>query len=232
MGSPKKVQGTPWGVRLAPKISQLEKNNFFRKLKRMGRKYNFDYQHAAQVCRLSLALFDDLKGIHKLPGSDRKLLMAAALLHDIGAHKIKNATPVKGHEYPHHHKRSQKIILRRGVPGLNQVDAEIVANVVRYHTKGLPSNNHIHYRDLNAKKKTKVRRMAALVRIADTLDRRHVSMVQDLRSQISKDGKEIVIWVFCKKHEFDWRPKHRTDLFEKEFGMKVRIQLLFGTATS
>lgn len=198
----------------------------------MGKRHNFDLKHSAQVCRLSLALFDELRRLHGLKARDRELLMVAALLHDIGSHRRMGgrAKGTTGHEHPHHHKRSQRIILKKGVSGLKDKEALIVSCVARYHTKGLPQKGHEHYRDLGHTDRKRVRRMAALMRIADSLDRRHASMVKDLRCVASKDGKEETIWVFCKKHAFDWRPKHRTDLFERELGLKVRIQVLFGTA--
>jgi len=183
------------------------------------------------VCRLSLALFDSLKLYHRLGKWERKLLMAAALLHDIGAHK-KNVGPVKsipGHEHPHHHKRSQRLILKESIEGLTDHEVSIVACVARYHTSAAPQKSHSHYADLGHGARKVVRRLASILRIADSLDRRHASMVQDMKCQLSDHGKVLTIWVFCKKHAFDWRPKHRTGLFEKEFDMKVRIQVLFGT---
>ena len=226
-----KVHGTPWGERIVPKVSELEAQGFYRALKAMGKRHNFDYPHSAQVCRLSLALFDSLKRTHGLGKRERKLLMTASLLHDIGAHKkgarVK-ATP--GHEHPHHHKRSQRLILKEGIGGLTDREVAMVACVARYHTSATPHKRHSHFQALDHKAKKVVRRLASLLRIADSLDRRHASMVKDLRCQPSDHGKRLTIWVFCKKHAFDWRPKHKVGLFEREFGIKVRIQVLFGTA--
>jgi exopolyphosphatase/guanosine-5'-triphosphate,3'-diphosphate pyrophosphatase len=236
----KKVHGTPWGSRVVQRIPDLEELSFYRKLKKMGKRHNFDYPHSAQVCRLSLALFDCLEDELGLRKRDRRLLMAGSLLHDIGAHRRKGKKTAKrpqkrpkstaGHEHHHHHKRGQRIILKEGVPGLDPIETKIVASIARYHTKAAPHKKHSHYRHFSKNDKRRVRKLSALVRIADSLDRRHASMVRDLRCNFSDDGEELTIWVFCKKHAFDWRPKHRTGLFEKEFGAKVRIQVLFGTA--
>lgn len=232
MSKKETVHGTPWSRRRVAHVSELEADGNYRRWKIMGSRHSFDHVHSAQVCRLALALFDELKNVHGLGPRDRVLLMAAALLHDIGAHRRK-ATPVGarlGHEHPHHHKRSQRIILDEGVPGLDDEETRVVACVARYHTHALPHRSHNHFRDLCKHERRRVCRLAAMLRIADSLDRRHKAMVKDLRCHLSEDGGELTIWVFCKKHRFDWRPKHRTDLFEKEFGVTVRIQILFGTA--
>ena len=43
-----------------------------------------DFHHAEQVCRLSLAIYDDLSSVHGYGKRTGRLLAAAALLHDIG----------------------------------------------------------------------------------------------------------------------------------------------------
>jgi exopolyphosphatase/guanosine-5'-triphosphate,3'-diphosphate pyrophosphatase len=50
----------------------------------LGRRFHFDEAHAQQVSRLALALFDQLEPLHGLGGKERRLLLAGALLHDIG----------------------------------------------------------------------------------------------------------------------------------------------------
>lgn len=229
-----KVHGSPWGERRVAHVSELEAIERFQWWRAMGARHNFDYRHSVQVCRLSLALFDELRDVHGLGPRDRTILMAASLLHDIGAHRSKGKAPkgAPGHEHPHHHKRSQRIILEEGVPGLDDEEVAIVACTARYHTHALPHKSHHHFRDLGKEGRDRVRRLAALLRIADSLDRRHASMVRDLRCVLhdDEDGATVTVWVYCKKHRFDWRPKHRTDLFEREFGLRARIQVLFGTA--
>jgi len=230
----REVTESPWGSHILISLEELEKDPWFQDMKRLGERYNFEYKHSAQVCRLSLALFDDLQEYHKLYERDRTLMMAGAFLHDIGAFgRDSQPASVRGnvhgtHDYRHHHKRSQSIILEEGVPDLTNQENKVVSCVARYHTKGLPEKSDAVYKDLSPTLKKKVRLMSALLRIADSLDRRHASMAKDLKCHQSKDGKTLSIWLFCKEHDFDWRPKHRTDLFEKEFVVKVKIPVLFG----
>jgi exopolyphosphatase/guanosine-5'-triphosphate,3'-diphosphate pyrophosphatase len=230
----REVYDSPWGTIRILTLAELEKDLFFKDLKRLGDRYNFEYVHSAQVCRLSLAIFDDLQELHKLCERDRTLMMAGSLLHDIGAFGLSSAPANERvgkhgiHDYKHHNKRSQKIILEDGVPDLTSKEILIVSCVARYHTKGLPKNDDKVFKDLSKPEKKKVRVLAGILRVADSLDRRHASMAKDLRCSPSKDGKTMTIWLFCKKHDFDWRPKHKTDLFEEVFAFKVKIPVLFG----
>jgi len=230
----REVLESPWGCRRLMPLVELEKDLFFQDLKRLGDRFNFEYQHSAQVCRLSLALFDELEKYHGLGERDRTLMMAGALLHDIGAFGINSPSDLaRGnihgvHEYKHHHKRSQKIILEEGVPDLTCIEVKVVSCVARYHTKGVPKDDDKVFKDLSKALKRKVRILAAILRVADSLDRRHASMAKDLKCQLSEDKKTLTIWLFCKEHGFDWRPKHRTDLFEDVFKAQVKIPVLFG----
>jgi exopolyphosphatase/guanosine-5'-triphosphate,3'-diphosphate pyrophosphatase len=230
----REVLESPWGTHRLMALVELERDPFFQDLKRLGDRYNFEYQHSAQVCRLSLALFDDLQEYHHLDERDRALLMAGSFLHDIGAFGQSSASAearagVHGvHDYKHHHKRSQKILLKEGVPDLASEEVRLVSCVARYHTKGLPEDTDEVYKDLSKAQRKKVRILAGILRVADSLDRRHASMAKDLRCHLSRDRKTLTIWLYCKEHGFDWRPKHRTDLLEEVFVVQVKIPILFG----
>ena len=57
-------------------------------------------EHAHQIARLSLSVFDQTRGVHALTDREREWLEFAALLHDIGTHI----------SYPRHHKHSYYLI--------------------------------------------------------------------------------------------------------------------------
>jgi hypothetical protein len=65
-------------------------------------------EHASQVARLSLSIFDQTRSVHVLTDREREWLEFAALLHDIGTHI----------SYPRHHKHSYYLIkVTRGFAG-------------------------------------------------------------------------------------------------------------------
>jgi exopolyphosphatase/guanosine-5'-triphosphate,3'-diphosphate pyrophosphatase len=98
----------------------------------LGRRYLFDEAHALQVSRLAASLFDQLQKVHGMGAAERRMLLAAAVLHDIGAFV----------GYKKHHKHSLYLIANSEVPELTQRETEIVANLARYHRKGVPAEHH------------------------------------------------------------------------------------------
>jgi exopolyphosphatase/guanosine-5'-triphosphate,3'-diphosphate pyrophosphatase len=129
----------------------------------LGRKFRFDENHAGQVARLSLALYAALSREHGLGPREGILLEVAALLHDIGSY-IKTSG---------HHKHSEYLILNSEIFGLTKSELTIVANVARYHRKQPPSNSHLNYIALPREDRIVVLKLAAMLRVADALDRGH-----------------------------------------------------------
>ena len=52
----------------------------------LAERCNYFANHAGQVARMALALFDQTQANHGLGGREREWLEYAALLHDIGVH--------------------------------------------------------------------------------------------------------------------------------------------------
>jgi len=129
-----------------------------------GRRLDYDHTHAEHVRELSVLLYDQLQPVHHLPAQSRVLLEAGALLHDIG-HRVSHRA---------HHKHGEYLALNGDIPGLDGRDRAIVAALVRYHNrKSDPAGHHIAYSSLNNADKRIVRRLAAILRIAEGLDHSH-----------------------------------------------------------
>ena len=95
----------------------------------LGRKYMFDEAHGLKVGALATSLFDQLLDLHHLSADDRLVLLAAAILHDIGTYISQRA----------HHKHSLYIISGSELPGLSAAQILLAANVARYHRKSFRS---------------------------------------------------------------------------------------------
>ena len=168
----------------------------------LGRRYQFDEAHARQVARLSLQLFDQLQERHGLGEADRRILMAAALLHDIGQFI----------SHRRHHKHSYYLIVNSSLPDLQPAELLLVALVARYHRRAEPSKDHQGYADLDKRDRRRVDRLAALLRIADALDRQHRQHVRQLTASIRDDtlvlrieadaDVELERWALEKKGRF------------------------------
>jgi exopolyphosphatase/guanosine-5'-triphosphate,3'-diphosphate pyrophosphatase len=124
-------------------------------------------EHASQVARLALSIFDQTRGVHALTDREREWLEFAALLHDIGTHI----------SYPRHHKHSYYLIKNGDLRGFEPAEAETIALIARYHRKSAPKKSHTDFGALGAKTRRAVRTLAAILRFAETLDRSHAQVI-------------------------------------------------------
>ena len=139
----------------------------------LGRRYRFDEAHGRHVARLSLSLFDQLRNVHCLGAADRKILLGAAVLHDIG--QIVS--------YRRHHKHSLYLIHNSELPGVASDETPMVASVARYHRRAEPSDDHELWNEFDPEKQERVRKLASILRVADALDREHLQRVERVEAQ-------------------------------------------------
>lgn len=127
--------------------------------------------HSSHVQMLALRLFDSLGERLGCTREDRAALADAALLHDAGYHI----------SYERHHKHSYHLVLHADLLGLAPSEQVVVANVARYHRGSEPRRRQRSFGMLDKKLRRRIRRLSALLRIADGLDRGHVSAVADVK---------------------------------------------------
>ena len=143
-------------------------------------------EHPRQVARLALALFDGLIPFHRYGADERRLLECAALLHDIG-------WSVSGPDGRRHHKASALLIREFPWKTLTPTEVRCVAAVARYHRKALPKSDHKDLRGLPAADRSRVDWLAACLRTADGLDRRHLQRITEISVRIL--GRRTELWV-------------------------------------
>jgi exopolyphosphatase/guanosine-5'-triphosphate,3'-diphosphate pyrophosphatase len=132
--------------------------------------------HVQHVATLALQLYDQLAELHGLGVRERLLLEASACLHDIGHNSI---PPGEGH-----HKESARLIREHPWRCFNPQEVELIAQVARYHRKSMPELSHEEFRALPDWDRRVVQRLAALLRLGDSLDRSHSQMVQGVRVEL------------------------------------------------
>lgn len=138
-------------------------------------------EHAHQVARLALAVFDQTRGVHGLTDLEREWLEFGALLHDIGTHI----------SYPRHHKHSYYLIKNGDLRGFEPAEAEIIALIARYHRKAPPKKSHPPFSALRAKNREIVRTLSAMLRFAENLDRSHAQVVTSV--EMHDRGTEYLV---------------------------------------
>ncbi len=179
----------------------------------VGERYNYDAVHAHCVADQAVALFDQLHDMHSLPSRCRLLLEVAALIHDIGLFVSSRA----------HHKHSYYLVRNIELAGISSSEQEMLATVVRYHRKALPKEAHIEYSALTTEVRILVIKMAAILRVADALDRAHQGKVRQLQASIEDD--KVVLRV---KGPDDvalerWAMDRKADMFRDVFGYDVAL---------
>jgi len=179
----------------------------------VGRKYHVDETHARHVAELALALFDQLRPLHNLAGADRKILQAAALLHNIG-----QFVSFKGH-----HKHSFYLISNTELPNFSQHEMRLVAAVARYHRGADPTPQHYPFAELGEADQQRVLRLVALLRLAVALDRDHLQRVRNLQARIGSSSVTLHLEASGGLLLEGWSLMKKSQLFTDVFGRKVRL---------
>jgi len=129
----------------------------------LGERCGYWSEHAQQVARIALSIFDQTRSVHGLSDREREWLEYAALLHDVGVHI----------SYDRHHRHSYYLIKNGDLRGFEPREIEVIALVTRYHRQATPKKSHEGYGDLNSSLRGTVRMLSAIVRLAEGLDRSH-----------------------------------------------------------
>jgi len=182
-------------------------------------KYNADIQHASQVQKLSLIIFDEMQklNLHNMTQKDRKYLEIASILHDIGYFLGQ-----KGHN-----KHSFELIQKEDFSCIDEMDKKFIGAIARYHRGALPSKEHEFYNSLNKKDKALLCALAGILRLADALDRAHLAVVFDMKFFYDEPNNILACHLVPRLQDFHFDLKSyikKKDLFEKAF--KVQLLLL------
>jgi exopolyphosphatase/guanosine-5'-triphosphate,3'-diphosphate pyrophosphatase len=180
---------------------------------RLGKRYGFDQAHGELVASLAVSLFDDMTSYHGFGERERLLLRAAALLHDVGDYV----------RYDGHHKHSYYLINNSDIMGLTPEERAVVANVARYHRKSPPDPSHPNFRDLDKESRSKVRALAAILRIADALDREHLGKVTSARAEIDGKGRKLHLNVTGEEDREleEWTVRAKSELLRDVFDLDL-----------
>lgn len=183
----------------------------------VGLMYSFGWEpeHALQVRDLALSLFDQLEDLHGLDRRARRILEAAAILHDIGFSVAESK----------HHKHSYRLIRQQNLPEFDAREVDLVANVARYHRKALPKRSHKNFRDLDDREQALVQKLSAILRVADGMDRSHTASVEGIMCE--SRGDRLILRA---QAEGPWLSldlaggARKAELFEKVYGLPIEFR--------
>ena len=183
-------------------------------IERLAAACSGELEHGRAVAELAGRIHEQwAKPLGLLP-EDRPLLETAARLQDVGY--VIN--------YDKHHKHSYHLIRNSRLPGIRGHDLELIANVARYHRGAFPKKKHQNLTRLSPDDQVRVKKMAAILRLAGGLDRSRSQQVKDVIASVDDQAAHLVVVSNDDPQVDIWGAQRRTDLFEKVFDMPVRIR--------
>jgi exopolyphosphatase/guanosine-5'-triphosphate,3'-diphosphate pyrophosphatase len=181
----------------------------------LANRFAHDNRHGQQVAKLALKLFDATAFALGLPESSRELLEYAALLHDIG-HAI---------DHDRHNRHSYYLVKNADLLGFEPVEVDMMALALRAHRKQSAQLDSPEWQALNAGKRRVGRGMAAILRVADALDRSHSGVVKTVAVVYSPGSAKIEIGSGREKADLElWTCERRIDLLAKLLDRRLILQ--------
>ena len=203
-------------ARVAPVVADAGEARA-RSVLQLAERSHYEAPHAHQVQRLALRLFDALAERLELNAADRQILADAAMLHDIGYHI----------NFEAHHKHSYHLIVHAELLGMTPAERVMVANVARYHRGADPRPQHRGYAGLDKQLRRRIKRLSAILRVADGLDRGHAGAVEDIDISLTRPQLEIKVIPAMSSYDLRlelWGATRKSALLEEVLGVPVRIE--------
>ena len=188
----------------------------------LGERCNYWPEHAQQVAKLATMLFDQTRSVHGLTDREREWLEFAALLHDIGLHI----------SYERHHKHSYYLIKNGDLRGFEPEEVEIIGLVARYHRQAAPKRRHENYGDFKRKRRNTIRVLAAILRLAESLDRSHSQPVSGLEVHDRGDDGLLQLRAAGDAELELWAATRHAAEFERLIGKPLRVEVSATPATA
>jgi len=200
------------GIEESARIADVRRRSVVRLVRRFGGTAS----HSEQVAKTSLRLFDQLKARLGLRSETREWLEYAALLHDVG-HLI---------DHDEHHRHSHYLIVNSELFGFRRDEVEAIGQIaLHHHRKGMPKPDDAGGEPLPAEVWRQVRGAAAILRLAEGLDRSHYAAVKDLRV-VPRSGRVAIELATQNDAALElWEARRRTELLEKLLGAEVAVRV-------
>lgn len=177
----------------------------------LARRCRWEELHSTQVARLATELFDQTQPLHALPAEDRELLEHAALLHDIGEH-----VSVEGH-----HKHTAYLIENGRLRGFSPDEVAVLSTLGRFHCRSDPKPSYEPYGRLGPGRRERTRKLLALLRLADGLDRSHAGVVRTVSVDLDDSRARIEVQAHGDVELELWGLRRKRELFEHLFDRRI-----------
>ncbi|AHM56713.1 Ppx/GppA phosphatase [Peptoclostridium acidaminophilum DSM 3953] len=177
-------------------------------------RFGVERRHSEYVERMAVSIFNQTKKLHRLKKEHRLYLQVAALLHDVG----------KAISHENHSLFSYDIIKAQNIIGFSNRETEIIANVAMSHGEEDYCTREWRIANLGFEDQVVVAKLAAILKIADSLDKSHLQKIDEIKIACKNDT--VIFKVKSKRDTFleKWMLAKKCGLFEEVMGTKVMIK--------
>jgi exopolyphosphatase / guanosine-5'-triphosphate,3'-diphosphate pyrophosphatase len=182
----------------------------------LARRCNSSPEHTRHVMKLALSLFDQTESLHHLGPDDREMLEYTVILHDIGQHVSR-----KGH-----HRHAAYLVENAQLRGFSPDEVALLAALVRHHRRGDPKASEPRMAALSPDDRERVRKIDAIMRLADGLDRGRRGVVERVQVEV---GPQLVLLRLYAHGDAElecWGARRKRELFERVFGRELELTLV------
>jgi len=162
----------------------------------------------------ALSIFDQTKKLHRLGSRGRLYLQIAAILHGMGYFV----------NFSEHTTLSYLLAKRQNIMGLSNQELELIANVIAYNGDEVPREHHHAYQDLTIDEKILVSKLAAILKLANSLD---VSRCEKIKQvEITSKKGDLLFKLQARQSIMleEWTFTQRAGFFEEVLGIRPVIK--------
>lgn len=179
--------------------------------------HSLDENHLRRVSNLAVILFDQLVPLHQLSSYERRLLLIAGLLHELGV-----VISVESLE-----KHTLYAVLNSPLKGLTHRERVLIAFLAASHDGLFHANlqNYAENGPIDQGDIQRIKKLVPLLQIAHSLDRSRTGVVTNLQATLAPEHCEIKVFG-TQKRDLEIRDAHRqADAFKREFGIELQVIL-------
>ncbi|MBE5944584.1 MAG: exopolyphosphatase [Lachnospiraceae bacterium] len=183
----------------------------------INKKYKTNRKHTERTAEFALKIFDCVKKEYGMGKQERLQMHIAALLHECGNF-------INMHNGAIH---SYYIVANTEIIGLSHKERMEIANIIKYNVMYLPSKEQISA-ELSGCDYVLIAKLAAILRIANILDKSHTQKIEDITVSIKDDQLLISAKTYEDISLEAGLFESRADFFEKVYGIRPVLRLRRG----
>jgi exopolyphosphatase/guanosine-5'-triphosphate,3'-diphosphate pyrophosphatase len=160
-------------------------------------------------------LFHQLRSVHQLPPDYGRLIEAEAHLYNVG-HFVNEAR---------HHRHSMYLVANSDLPGFENRERMVIANLCRYHRKSMPQASHEAFAALPPEDRRAIVLLSPLLRLAVALDQSQEQRVSKVDAHTLPTGIELRIHSDDDLDIERWHAQGVAPVFQEVYGYPLTIRV-------